>query len=234
LGSIDDIIVTERRRHFWRNFWSIVALVILFGGIAVSNLAESGNPLLPVLADYTWLGMLTGWVTAAIIMVIAFPLTRPPDGAASSEVMQRQIETYQGRYRAWLVMLGAITMILALLETVFPNVLPGYFAPPRYVMNWFATLYVLAVLNAVLSSRRRPLIEIPQEADFNDELVREMRLKAARVGLVAVMLALAGTYLWILYHPADACLILPWILAGGVMVPAVAFAFMHWRAGREA
>jgi hypothetical protein len=147
--------------------------------------------------------------------------------------MQRQIETYQGRYRSWLVMLGIITALFALFETAFPNVLPGYFAPPLYAFNWFGTLYALVTLQAILSSRRRPYWEIPGEIDFNDELVREIRLKAAKCGLVAVMVALAGTYVWILYHPGDAVLILPWILALGALVPAVAFAVLHGRAGRE-
>lgn len=130
-------------------------------------------------------------------------------------------------------MLGGITAIWAALETIFPNVLPGYFAPPRYVLNWFGTLYALVTLYALLSGRRRPYLEIPQGADFNDELLYELRLKAARAGLVAVTAALAGTYLWILYHPNDASLILPWILAGGVLVTTITFATLHWRAGRE-
>ena len=232
-SAIDKIIATERRRHFWRTFSSFAGLILLFGGLALTKLAVDGKPLLPFLADYPLAPAIVGWVIAVVIMAIAFPLTRQPEGAEAPEVLQRQIETYQGRYRSWLVMLGVITAILALLETVFPNALPGYFAPPLYAFNWFGTLYALVVLHAILSSRRRPFLEIPEGVNFNDELVREVRLKAARIGLVAVMLALAATYLWILYHPGDAALILPWILAGGVLVPAVAFAVLHGRAGRE-
>jgi hypothetical protein len=230
---IDRIIATERRRHFWRNFWSFAGLIVLFGGFALTLRANDGKPALPILGEYPALPAIAGWIMAAVMMAIAFPLTRPPEGSRSFDVMQRQIETYQGRYRSWLVMLGIITALFALFETVFPDALPGYFAPPFYVFNWFGALYALATLQAILSSRCRPFLEIPGGIDFNDELVREMRLKATKVGLIAVMAALAVTYIWILYHPGDAVLILPWILAGGVLVPAGTFAFFHWRAGRE-
>ena len=228
---IDRIIATERRRHRWRTFWSLAGLVALFGGCAITLLSERG--VLPILRAYPGSSMAAGWLLAVIILAISFPLTRPPEGSHRPEVLQRQIETYQGRYRNWLLILGSIAALLASLESFFPGLLPGWFTPPHYAMNWFITLYTLAVLHALLSARRRPYLEIPGDIDFNDELLHEIRLKASRIGLVTVMAALAATYLWILYHPGDASLILPWILAGGVAVPAAAFCVLHARAGKN-
>jgi 4-amino-4-deoxy-L-arabinose transferase-like glycosyltransferase len=232
-AEIDRIIATERRNHRWRAIASLVGLVVLFGGIAISRLAIDGAALPAFFVSHPAFAAIAGWVIAALLMVIVFPLTRTPAGAHDPAVMQRQIETYQSRYRSWLVLLGAFTALFALLETVFPNALPGYFAPPLYGFNWFGSVYALAVLHAILSSRRRPVLEIPEGIDFNDELVRAMRLKAARTGLIAVMIGVAASYVWILYHPLDATKILPWILAAGVLVPAISFAVLHWRAGRE-
>lgn len=231
--KIDRIIATERRNHRWRTIASAGGLIILFGGLALSKLSLEGAPLPAFFIANPAFAAIAGWLIATIIMAIVFPLTRTPPEAMDQTVMQRQIETYQGRYRSWLVLLGTITALFALFETALPNLLPGYFAPPFYAFNWFGSLYALAVLHAILSPRRRPVLEIPGGIDFNDELVRANRLKAARAGLSAVMVALAAAYMWILYHPGDAAFILPWILALGVFVPAVTFAFLHWRAGRE-
>lgn len=96
-AGIDQIITTERRRHFWRSFWSYAALTIFFGGITVSILCERGAPLPAFLITNPEAAGITGWLIAVAIMIPAFLLTRPPEGAQNPAVMQRQIETYQGR-----------------------------------------------------------------------------------------------------------------------------------------
>jgi hypothetical protein len=232
-SSIDKIIATERRRHRWRSFWVVVSMATFFCGAVVTALAEHAILVPPFLVSRSWIGIAAGWTVSLVVMLITLPLTRPPRDANLPEVLRRQIETYQGRYRAWVVMMGAIPGVYAACITFLPDVLPTYFSPPAFAELAFYALLVLCVLPFVLFGFRRPNLEIPEGVDLNDELVRDLRLKAVRVGYVVVMVALTGAFVWLLIAPGDAVKILPWILAGGLIVPAVVFALLHWRAGRE-
>ena len=157
-------------------------------------------------------------------------LNRRPEGADADAVTQCQIETYQNRYRWFVLFLGFMPLVMAVVLNVLPVYLPGYFQADPSSTRLFVVI-VLCTMPYVAFEIFRSTGDTP--ANFNDELFRDLRLKAVRIGYVAVMAALTAAYVWFLWYPEDCRLILPWLLAAGVAIPAVVFVFLHWRAGQE-
>ena len=68
---------------------------------------------------------------------------------------------------------------------------------------------------------------------LNDEMIRTLRARAARLGYLFVMLALAGLVFVMFYRPAEAIPFAVAILCAGSVIPTLYFVLLEWRAERE-
>lgn len=230
-NSRDKIVAVERKHYRRRNFWSFIGVSVAFGGAVLTALAEHKYPLPQILIDDPPIAFFGGTFIGLAIIILAWVCNRRPQGADADEVTQRQIETYQNRYRWFVLFLGFMPLVMAVVLNVLPVYLPGYFQADPSSTRLFVVI-VLCTMPYIAFEIFRPTGDTP--ANFNDELFRDLRLKAVRIGYVAVMTALTAAFVWFLWHPEDCRFVLPWLLAAGVAIPAVVFVFLHWRAGREA
>ena len=68
---------------------------------------------------------------------------------------------------------------------------------------------------------------------LNDEMMRALRARAARLGYLFLMLGLAGLIFVMVYRPQDAMPFAVGILCAGCVIPTLYFVLLEWRAERE-
>lgn len=232
----DSIITKERHRYRNRLLFSLLGVIVAPLGVPLTVMAERRVPLPDFLLAFPPLSSIITVGVGLLIIALGIGLNPVPDGADAPDVVDRQIETIQNRHRWLLVLLAAIPLSFAAEVTFLPRMLPrwsGYAGQAEPGTIRLFVIMIVCALPVVLIGFHRPGLDTYHGAVINDELTRMLRLQAIRIGYAAVMLALAGTYAGVMWGSINVRQVLPWILAGGIAVPALSLAFLDWRAGRE-
>lgn len=224
--SDEDLIAREKRK-----FRESLIVGLIFG------LALSALIVLYVYADrhgilrrqgftqnqiddgFSWfLGIvLCGYVLFALIRYWT------PKAARQPRVLRKDMDNIHGRWRVVMLLL----LFVAIMETYnYSGTLP------TLDLGTSAAFVVLLVMLAPLLCFGPGFISRTYRETLNDELIRSMRAKAARLGYLILMLALGGLYFVFVHAPQLALRGLVWSLLAGGAIPTLYFLFLEWRAGR--
>ena len=70
-------------------------------------------------------------------------------------------------------------------------------------------------------------------AILNDEFVRDLRARTARLGYLTMMAAVAAALLTTIWHPDLALPALAWAFYAGFAIPALYYVIADWRASHD-
>ena len=145
---------------------------------------------------------------------------RAPKDAGRASVLRRQIDTYQTRNNlsSVILLLSALLIAYRLAVATHPNFT---------LMALF--VFMVVIFCGVVCFGPGYLRKTYRDA-LDDELLRAMRNRAARVGYISMIVLAAAAYPVIALHPGLAPAILPLMLFAGVAIPTVYFVFLHWNA----
>lgn len=169
-----------------------------------------------------------GWAFAIPVIFLLPALVllwffRAPQEAGRTSVLRRQIDTYQTRNNlsSAILLLSALLIAYRLSVEAHPN-----FA----LMAIF--VFMIVMFGAMVCFGPGYLRKDYRDA-LDDELLRAMRGRAARVGYITMIVLAAAAYPLIALYPALALTIWPFLLLAGVAVPTAYFVFLHWTASGD-
>jgi hypothetical protein len=202
---------SESRRDLHR----AAAIILLFAvaGIAAGMAIEEN-----LIKD--WQVAVLAPIGCIIAVVWALLLSR--GRAATAPEHDRTIDAGQTRGRMVVAVFAVLTLVTAGLLVATPAAASGHEAVKQAFMTGaFAVCAVLAVVFTGLGSRD------------DDEFVRHLRARAARLGLVIAVPAMLAAVAAVRYRPEWSANVLPLLVAFAATVPALYYIVADWRAGRE-
>ena len=234
-NSDDDVLIQERKRLRRAGY-------LQYGGML----------FILLMACWAYLPTLEAWREAAfpfdfyvmgaciLAMFLGVAFVGTPSAAAESQrLIPRQIDGYltQAR-RQWLLFLvlllgpvaGASRLIASIDEGVRVHRLPADYA----VTHGGSSQMLLALMFiGVAVSFALPLtFRSAYNQVLQDELVRELRAKAIRIGYIGAVAALAAVFVLLSVSAIDPRQLLLWLGYAVVALPIVSYALLEARAGR--
>jgi hypothetical protein len=165
----------------------------------------------------------------AIVAVFAawYLFWRSAPEAMSTRILGKRMDEFQGRFR---IMLVFMTILIGnqLLHSPAPYASPEPNSfPPRPF-----TLVLMLLAAASLIAFGFGWLNQRFDMVRNDELARALRFQVSRIGYLVSMAGLCAAHLAFLYRPDLLSLVLRSGLFAGIVVPAIFYIGLEWRAGR--
>ena len=217
-----EIIARERdihraavRARMW--LWaSVAASILLLAVIFKSGISQATAEILVAI------------IVAQMVIGIAWISWRfwPPREARAVRIIRKQIDDYHARLR-WALLIGLVPLLQFTISLMYwPNDPGGSGRPPfGFVFIILSYAWIVCFGPGFLKTEYREAL--------NDELTRALRGKSVLVGYLLLMFLVSASYIPVLYDPALATALMPFLLFGGVTVPLLHFFFLQWQAGRS-
>jgi len=237
--SDDDVIAQERERARHRAYLQYAAM-LLFVLLAAWTYMPALEPWRLAASPYD-LYVMAAVVAAMLIYFVAF--VRWPSAAAQSErLIPRQIDGYLARARwQWLflvvMLLGGVasasTMIANIDEGIRVHRLPAdYIITHNGISGPAATAFCFILCSLFfavpLTWFRRAYNQVLQ-----DELVREIRAKAIKIGYIGAVAAMSAGYVVVSVTTINPLQWLVWSTYAVVALPILTYTALEARAGRS-
>lgn len=151
--------------------------------------------------------------------------------ATDPRIIRRRIDTHH-RYWRW-------TLLSALVATSASMLSFSYALGRLSHANHFLALIAGAIMIVVMGLFAAHTLAGPGwfngklHAILNDDFVRQLRARTARLGYLAMMVSVSAGILAALWRPNLALQALAWSLYAGFAIPTLYYVIADWRAGRE-
>jgi hypothetical protein len=178
-------------------------------------------------------------IAALFAMIVAFAFLRfgqkfRPDAysdAADPRIVRRRIDAHH-RYWRWTLLAGILST--SVLGLNFGYVLADLTRADRILALLAGGIMIVVIaLFSVLTLIGPGWFNRELHAILNDDFVRDLRARTARLGYLTMMAATAAALLATIWRPDLALSALAWAFYAGFAVPALYYIIADWRAGRE-
>jgi magnesium-transporting ATPase (P-type) len=146
-------------------------------------------------------------------------------------ILRRRIDRFQRTWR-WVLATLIGSSCLTIISTSYALGRSGPNNRPLTLLVAGGFVFVIALFSAMVFSglgwHDRDIYRI-----LNDDFIRALRARAARLGYVTLMAAVASALLIATWRPDLTLRVLAWALYAGFAVPALYYIIADWRASRD-
>jgi hypothetical protein len=182
--------------------------------------------------EFAQAGVAVGVVVLFLIAFFGFSRRFvPPVESEDPRIVKRRIDVHHRKWRWFLVSNLPVTGFCV---WNFVQALQGAANADRAYAALFAGLIVFQVVLFTAHTLAGPGgFSLKMHDLLNDEFIRDLRARTARVGYGTMMLTAGSALILGTWRPDLALLALAWALYAGFAIPALYYIVADWRAGRE-